>query len=315
MVQHIEIFSAKQVLSPRRHDLNEMFLASYHLRSYGGCEFGCPYCDGLVGSYTPLNSQIQVYLDHPKKLAQELAAIPPHAVLGLTHGEPYQPVEGQYRITRQLLQVVAESHHPIVLLTKSPTVCEDIPILAIIHQRAFAVVVMSVVTPDTRLACLLEAQAPPPNERLQAIATLKEAGIPCGIAILPIFPYVTDQEASLIRMFEAIQAVMPDFVVWDTLWVQNAQHMRHIQPILSSLDEGLIVRYTQLYHKGQQPSVQYRQQMNHQLLVLCRQYGMTPRIPEHVYADTLSPDIVAELRLRNQQLVLRHREGVDMDGI
>lgn len=204
MIRYVEIFSAKQVLSPKRHALNEMFLASYHLRSYGDCEFGCPYCDGLWGEDTPPKSKIQVFPDYPKRLAQELTTVSPREVLGFTHGEPYQPIESRYRITRQLLRVVAESRHPVVLLRKSPTVCEDIPILAIIHQHAFAVVVISMVTAGQRLYRRLEAQASPPNERLQAIVKLKEAGIPCGIAILPIFLYVTDQVASLTQMFEAI---------------------------------------------------------------------------------------------------------------
>lgn len=298
MVRYVEIFSDKQVLSPKQHDLNEMFLAAHHLRSYGGCEFGCPYCDGLSGRDTPIESQIHVFPDYPDRLAQELEAISPREVIGFTRGDPYQPVESRYRITRQLLQVVAESGHPVVLLTKSPTVCEDIPILAIIQQQAFAVVVITIVTLDQCLFGRLEAQAPPPGERLQAIAKLKEVGIPCGIAVLPIFPYLTDQEASLTQLFGAIQTVEPDFIVWDTLWIRNAQHMHHIQTILSSLDERLVPRYAHLYRKQQQPSASYRRQINHQLLALCADCGVEPRIPEYLYADTLSPSIVAELRQR-----------------
>ncbi|MCP4576809.1 MAG: hypothetical protein GY846_11050 [Deltaproteobacteria bacterium] len=77
MIDVVEIASAASVLSPKRRVLNELFLASYHLSSYGGCEFGCPYCDGWAQSETSLNAQIQVFPDHPARLAQELVTISP----------------------------------------------------------------------------------------------------------------------------------------------------------------------------------------------------------------------------------------------
>lgn len=207
MTQYIEISQSGPVLSPKGQELNEIFLASYFLRSYDGCEFGCPYCDGWAWSEEPINSRIYAAFDRPEHLAKALSAIPKDEAIGLGRGEPYQPIEGQYRITRRILEVISDTHHPVVIITKSPTVCEDIPILKAIHQQAFVVVAIRLLTLDARLCQHLEDQAPSPEDRLKAIATLKQAGIPCGIALIPIFPYITDEEASLNHMLDSLQAV------------------------------------------------------------------------------------------------------------
>jgi len=303
MAQYVEISQSGPVLSPKGQELNERFLASYFLRSYDGCEYGCPYCDGWAWSEMPINSHIHAALDRPEHLMQELSAIRTDEVIGLGLGEPYQQIEARYRITRQLLQVVSEQHNPVIIVTKSPTVCEDIPILQAIHQKAFAVVAITIVTLDARLSQVLEPQAPSPDDRLKAVATLRQAGIPCGIALIPILPYLTDEEAYLAKMFERFQAIQPDFVFWDSLWIHEGKHHERIRNILSSLDNNLIDRYAQLYQNDKQPSAQYRRQRDERLLTLCAHYGLAPRIPEYVYEQTLPLEIVAELRQRNRQFV------------
>ncbi len=308
MAQYVEISQSGPVLPTKRQELNEMFLASYFLRSYDGCEFDCPYCDRLAFSETPMGSRIHAALDRPEHLTRELSAIPTGEIIGIGHGEPYQPIESRYRITRQLLQVISERQNPVVIITKSPTVCEDIPILKAVHQQAFAVVIITLLTLDARLSQYLEGKVPSPDDRLNAIASLKQAGIPCGFALIPIFPFLTDEEAYLVQMFEKLKAVEPDFVIWEPLWIHKGRHSDRIKRILSSLDNNLAAKYAQLYQDEIQPSAQYRQQMNQRLLSLCSQYGVAPRIPEHVYEQTLPSEIVTELRKRNRQFMAQeHR--------
>jgi DNA repair photolyase len=305
MAQYVEILQSGPVLSPRWQELNEIFLASYSLKSYDGCEFGCPYCDGWALSETPINSCIYAALDRPEHLAKELSTIPTDEVIGFGFGEPYQPIEARYRITRRLLQVVSEQHNPVIIITKSPTVCEDIPILQVIHQQAFVVVAISLVTLDAQLSQKLEARAPSPEDRLKAVVALKQAGIPCGIALIPIFPFLTDEEAYLVKMFDKFRAIRPDFIVWDSLWVHKERHKDRIWKILSSLNNNLIDCYIQLYQNAKQPTAQYRRQMDERLLALCAHYGLAPRIPEHVYEQTLPLEIVTELRKRNRLFMLQ----------
>ena len=129
MPRYIEQQGAEPVLSTKRAELNEMFLSDYDLSLYAGaCEFDCPYCDGIAFQGCSVESDIVVDTDIPRRLALELADIPPHEVLCLGRGEAYQPAEKKYRLTRKVLNVLCDHHRPVVIITKSPAVCEDIPV-------------------------------------------------------------------------------------------------------------------------------------------------------------------------------------------
>jgi len=250
-----------------------------------------------------LDSRIRVAPDRPEHLARELSGIPAGEVIGLGLGEAYQPAEQNYRVTRRILQVIGEQRRPTVVVTKSPTVCEDIPALSVIHQGAFAVVAITLVTLDSRISHHFEGQAPTPEDRLEAVSVLKQAGVPCGVALIPVLPYITDDEVSLSRMFDRIQIVEPDFVVWDSLWVHKGRHSGRIWQILSRLDDNLIERYMRLYRHDSQPSVHYRERIRRRLLDLCIDRELAPRIPKHVYADALPHETTAELDERNRQFM------------
>jgi DNA repair photolyase len=303
MVQYIKMDQAGPVLSSKMKEVNELFLASYRTGAYGGCEFGCAYCDGWAFSDIPLNSNVYIPVDRPVHLAREISAIPKSEVIGLSLSEPYQPVEKRYRITRRMLQVLAQAHRPVIIITKSPTVCEDISVLKEINQKTGAIVAITLVTLEPGLAKLLEAGAPLPEDRLETVVKLRQAGIACGIALIPILPYLTDQKAHLIRMFEKLKTVNPDFVVWDSLWIHQGRHLERINQLVNSYDGSLLDRYSQLYQGANRPSETYRQQLDQQMLAFCDDYGLAPRIPEHLYEKILSFEVVAKLRQKKHRFL------------
>ncbi|MCL0058498.1 radical SAM protein [Dehalococcoidia bacterium] len=189
-------------LPPRREEVNELFLASYHLATYGGCEFGCPYCDAWSYNKHPINENIRAFVDLPERLAKELPRIDSGDVIGLTLGDPYQPAEQVYRVTRRVLEVLIDHRHPCLVLTKSPSVLEDFAPLQALNRHSLAIVVMTVITIDNSLSNLLEPQVPTPAERVKTIAALQRAGIPCGFALIPIILFLTDDEEHLVRTLD-----------------------------------------------------------------------------------------------------------------
>ena len=304
MLRYIEKQLPTSVLSAKRDELNEMFLSDYDLSLYAGlCEFDCQYCDNITFHDRSADAEVVVDTDIPRRLALELADIPSNEVLCLGRGEAYQPAEKKYRLTRQVLNVLRDHRRPVVIITKSPAVCEDIPVLTEINRSSFVVVAMTLITLDPWLSKHLEGQTPSPQKRLDAIAALKKAGIACGVALIPIFPFLTDDDASLIQMFDGLKTVSPDFVVWEPLWIHEGRHQQRLQALLASMDENLMEDVVQLYNGNPQPPLWYRQQLNRTLLALCEDYHLPPRIPSQIYENTLLPEIVAELRRRNQQFV------------
>ncbi len=177
------------------------------INAYRGCEHGCIYCfarpsHAYMGLSPGLDFETKLYAKPnaavllEKELRQRNYQCRPIA-LG-TNTDPYQPIERQWRITRQILEVLAAFRHPVTILTKSALVERDIDILAPMAAANLVHVRLSVTTLDVKLACRLEPRATAPLRRIQAIKNLNDAGIPTGVMVAPIIPALTDHEMEAI---------------------------------------------------------------------------------------------------------------------
>ncbi|MGH8123836.1 MAG: PA0069 family radical SAM protein [Rudaea sp.] len=172
------------------------------INPYRGCEHGCIYCYARP-SHAYLN--LSAGIDFETKLfaktnaagllRKELAK-PGHVCSPINLGantDPYQPIERRYRITRSIIEVLAEHNHPFTIVTKNALVERDIDLLAPLAEKRLVYVFVSVTSLDNRLASTLEPRASAPHRRLEAIAALNAAGVPCGVMVAPIIPIVTDR--------------------------------------------------------------------------------------------------------------------------
>jgi DNA repair photolyase len=301
MAYYIRDFLSEQpVLSARRPTINEFFLSSYTLSIYTGCELGCPYCDSWVYSERPLNETVHVPVDLPQRLASELAQIDRGDMVAITAlSDPYQPAEQNYRITRQALAVLADRGQPTLLLTKSPTVLEDLPLLQRIHEQSLAVVMTTILTVDPHLAEKLEGKSPPPALRLETLAELKRAGIPVGVAILPVMPYINDTDYALRGTLRACAEAGVDFVVWDYLHIPNERHRTRITEILTRVGSYPVSYYRDIYRGQALVNPLYRHNRDSELLTRCDGLGLEPRAPHKLFAGRLSPHNEAALLLKH----------------
>lgn len=317
-----DFLSEGPALSARRPTINEFFLSSYTLSIYTGCEIGCPYCDSWLYSERPLNETVRVPLDLPQRLAGELADVDRGDLVAITAlSDPYQAAEQTYRITRQTLQVLADVGQPTLLLTKSAAVLEDLPLLQRINERSLAVVMTTLLTADPHLSERLEGKAPPPAMRLEMLAELKRAGIPVGVAILPIMPYVNDTDGALRGLLRACADAGVDFVVWDYLHIPNERHRVRINEILARLGSYPASYYRDIYNGA--PTVQsiYRQDRDGELLTRCDGLGLEARAPHKVFAGKIAPRNEAALLLKHaafrdraagrERVAAMHRELAD----
>ena len=173
------------------------------INPYRGCEHGCIYCfarptHAYLGLSPGLDFETKILFkpEAAKLLRLELAA-PKYrcAVIAMgTNTDPYQPVERELQVTREILQVLSDFNHPVGIVTKNHMVTRDIDILSDMARRGLAEVFLSVTTLDKDLARKMEPRASAPHRRLEAIRALSAAGIPAGVMTAPMIPGLNDHE-------------------------------------------------------------------------------------------------------------------------
>jgi DNA repair photolyase len=207
------------------------------LNPYRGCEHGCAYCYARptheylgFSAGIDFESRILVKPNAAELLAAELARpswTPQHLALsGVT--DAYQPIERKLQITRSCLRVLAEFRNPVIVITKNHLVTRDVDHLGELARDNASAVSLSITTLDPKLARILEPRASSPSLRLDAIARLREAGIPVGVNVAPIIPGINEHEIPSITATAAKAgaqfasytivrlplAVAPIFVAW-----------------------------------------------------------------------------------------------------
>jgi DNA repair photolyase len=177
---------------------------------YRGCEHGCIYCyarptHGLL-NLSPgadFETRIVAKVNAAEKLREALCSrsyVPLMLNIGSVT-DAYQPAERRLGITRQVIQVLSDARHPFSIFTKSSLIERDIDLIAPMAERRLAAVYVSLTTLDGALARTLEPRAASPQRRLRTIETLARAGIPVGVSVSPVIPFVNEPE--LERVLEA----------------------------------------------------------------------------------------------------------------
>ena len=195
---HVSLERARSIIS--RNDSPDIpFTQS--INPYRGCEHGCNYCYARP-SHAYLNlspgldfeTQLFAKTNAADRLRAELAK-PGYVCEPITLGantDCYQPIEREYRITREIIEVLHACRHPLTIVTKNALVERDLDLLAPMAKDHLVQVFVSIGNLDNRLASTLEPRATAPHRRMQVIANMTAAGVPCGVLVAPIIPAVTD---------------------------------------------------------------------------------------------------------------------------
>jgi DNA repair photolyase len=173
------------------------------INPYKGCEHGCIYCfarptHAYLGHSPGLDFETRLYWkpDAPALLEAELRD-PNYSAATLALGantDAYQPIEREQKLTRRILEVLADYRHPVGIVTKSNLILRDLDILAPMAAEGILRVAISVTTLDRGLARRMEPRAPTPARRLEAVRELAAAGVPVTVLAAPILPALNDHE-------------------------------------------------------------------------------------------------------------------------
>jgi DNA repair photolyase len=197
---------------------------SQSINPYRGCEHGCIYCYARPShSYLELSPGLDFETKlfaktNAAELLREELARPGYRVSPIALGantDCYQPIERKHRITRGILEVLAECEHPVTMVTKSALVERDLDLLAPMAAKNLVKVFVSIGTLDRELARKLEPRAASPQRRLDVLASLSKQKIPCGVMVAALIPALNDktlehvlEQAALAGATEAAYVIM-----------------------------------------------------------------------------------------------------------
>jgi DNA repair photolyase len=287
------------------------------INPYRGCEHGCVYCfarptHAYMGLSPGLDFESKLFAkpDAAKLLDRELSkeGYKPRTIAIGTNTDPYQPIERQYRIMREILEVLEARNHPVGIVTKSALVVRDIDILSRMAEKGLAKVALSVTSLDRMIARTMEPRASTPTKRLEAIRQLTDAGIPTSVMVAPIIPGLTDPEIE--RILDSAHAagareagyvilrlpleVSPIFKDW--LLRHYPDRFRHVMSLIRSMRGGK--DYDSEWSKRMTGTGPYAWQIGRRFEMAARRLGL------NVERRTLRTDLFVMPEKQGEQLVL-----------
>jgi DNA repair photolyase len=286
-------------------------MSFWSINPYTGCAFGCAYCYARYAHrYVMERAASARHLADATR--REVEGIPPwlaferhilvkrnaasalarvlrhgserHAALARGEGiiigtatDPYQPAERRFRITRGILEVLAEhAGLRIVIITKSPLVTRDVDLLSRIARRSSLSVHISLITLDRALARRVEPRAPTPESRLRAVARLSESDVDVGVNCMPVLPGITDDPRALEALVRHVADAGATHLASGSLRLQHEARKRYL-PFIAREFPHLADRYERAYANASSLSRHYRSSLATYMSRLCRKYGIQLR--------------------------------------
>ncbi|MDF2959350.1 MAG: radical protein [Paenibacillus sp.] len=298
-----EPMQAKTILNPVKAPSMPF---DWSINPYRGCQHGCSFCyarstHSFLGEEADDAFQSHIFLksDAPAvlrgQIEKRLRGKKPNRDWGQvaigTATDPYQQIESKAMLTRGCLEVLAEFQIPVTITTRSPLILRDLDIL---HKLPLITVNISISTLNNSIWRHFEPSTPSPAQRLQTVERLRKEGIPAGIFVAPILPYITDGEVALDELVKAAadagaQFIMPSYLRLST----SAVKVWFFQTLQQHYPQ-LMENYAQLYHASayapsayRDPVMRYMDGLLHRnglivkkIVPVAQKASITPRLPE-----------------------------------
>ncbi|MER6050631.1 Rv2578c family radical SAM protein [Streptomyces sp. NPDC001793] len=285
---------------------------------YRGCSHACVYCFARrTHSYLDLDtglgfdSQIVVKVNAPELLRRELAAARwrgDHIAMG-TNVDCYQRAEGRYQLMPGIITALRDRANPFSILTKGTLILRDLELLRQAAEVTDIGISVSVGFLDQALWRTVEPGTPAPGRRLDVVRTLTSHGIPCGVLMAPVIPFLSDAPEQLRATVRAVAQAGADSVTPLVLHLRPGAREWFLS-WLGHHHPHLVRRYEALYGGGSYAPTSYQRRITRQVHELAAEYGLGPfrpgrarRIPPRT-EEAAQPDEVAQRGPQATQLTL-----------
>lgn len=209
------------------------FGIKYNMNLYRGCQHQCIYCDSRSECYQIANfNDIEVKVNAIELLQKEIMSKRIKGTIGTgSMSDPYLPLEKKYKLTRNALKVIRDSDFPIHIITKGSLVARDADLLQDI-SRIYAAVSFTITTSDDDLAKKIEPGASSPTERLKAMKKLADKGVYTGITMMPILPFIEDNESNILDIVEKAKENGAKYIIpWFGMTLRDRQKAHYYEKL------------------------------------------------------------------------------------
>jgi len=258
----------------------------WSLNPFLGCVHACSYCfarayharyrERNVG--TDFDRDIEVRVNIADVLRHELRQ-PREGSLAIgTATDPYQPIEGKYRLTRRCLEALVERPLSTSIITKGPLIVRDIDVLSELDRKADLTIYFSVPCVDEDVVRRTDPGTAPARQRLRALARLREAGLDAAVLCMPVLPGISDSEESLDRAARAASEAGATAFRHRPLKI-DAEIRDYYFEFLAREFPTLLPRYSALYAGGNHPARDYERELEERVARVSRAYEFRERPP------------------------------------
>lgn len=255
---------------------------AWTINPYRGCELACKYC---YARYTHEFLEMRDGLDFERKiyvkqqaawlLRQELKKVKRAEEIAIgTATDPYQPAERRYRLTRGILEELAQHRGlEIGIVTKSDLIVRDVDLLRSVAEHNSLFINLTITTLDAKLARILEPRAPRPDLRLHAVRALCAAGIHAGVICAPVLPGITDSPAALEALVRATKEAGGKYIFANPLFLKPCSASVFL-PFLEKEFPHLAAEYRLRFARRAFVSKAYSKRISELMSALRRKYGI-----------------------------------------
>lgn len=276
-----QTYKVKSILNTHKYLDGGWFWTKYSAYPYLGCQFGCQYCFYRDRHYCPyknledFDKLIKAKENAPELLKKELSRIKDKEYIAV--GD-WQPAELKYRLSRQMLKVCLNLGFPVFILEKSPLVLQDLELLKKINKKAGTIVGFSIITTkDDRVRKIFEPQAPLVRARFEAMRKIARMGILTGTVLMPILPFIYDNDNNLEAVIKKTKGFGGKFVLGASLTLQG-ELKPYYYGILAQHFPDLIEKYD-IIVKNNDSFSEYYQPIALKIKKYCQKYKIPDYIP------------------------------------
>jgi DNA repair photolyase len=314
MKLQFEEYRPRRIVNVHRHVDGPWFWGKYTAHPYVGCRSGCEFCysrgSRYLGKRDPdtFDTLIQVKVNAVDLLRQELPRLERDVI---AVGDWQRPAEDRYRLSRGMLEVVSDLDFPLFIVERSPLLTRDLDLLVEINRRAWVGVLFSISSLDPDLKRAFEPHSPGVGRRLRAMEKLAAAGILVGTAMMPIFPFVGDDDDHLEELIRATKDHGGACVLAGGLTMDGVQAERTLTAA-QRFDPALPARLRAFYNwepggaPNYGPPRAYNARLGLRVRELCAKHGLLDRMPRYIPPGPLAVNkrIAERLFLKTYDLEL-----------